>query len=255
MLHPDIKWFVHLHSHMPFLALEGISMDWIMSYAELGVGLIANSKPSYRALRAILSPTELVYLENVYLSHPRDPICDDEKRWLDIGCFGAIRPLKNQLLQALAAIEFAKQNGLPLRFHINASRSETGGDAVLKCLRQMFNRLPDAQLVEHDWMEPSEFLECLRSMDLGMQVSLTETFNVVSADYVTAGLPVVASKEVAWLGLPSKARDDDIESIVSKMHLALGIPLIVRYNQWLLRRHSRRAQKAWFRFCRAQVSE
>jgi hypothetical protein len=250
-LHPNVSWCVHLHSHMSFLALEGIAMGWIKAYAEEGVGLIANSYPSYQALRCFLSEDEVIYLPNVYINTPRRKIFRD-KPVIDVGCFGAIRPLKNQLLQALAAIQFAKDKNKPLRFHVNATRSETGGDPVLKNLRQLFEETENAELVEHGWFEPEEFISILQNqIDIGLQVSLTETFNVVTADYVTAGLPVVVSKEVSWISSLCQAKDDSAQSIVDHMHRSWRNHFLIRLNQYYLGRFSKHAQDEWFKFCRS----
>lgn len=73
-LHPGVEWFVHLHSDMPFLAIEGIAMDWIIRCACMGIGIIANSMESYDALLPIVPEGMLSYLPNVYLSHPRAPV-------------------------------------------------------------------------------------------------------------------------------------------------------------------------------------
>lgn len=247
-LHPSVKWFVHLHSHMPFLAMEGIAMEWILDYSEQGIGLIANSIPSYKSLLAILKDEEILYLPNVYIPHhvPRKFI---DKDHIDVGCFGAIRPLKNQLIQALAAIEFANQIGKPLRFHINGTRTETMGDPVLKNLRELFSHDPNYVLIEHPWYDPSQFLKCLEGIDIGLQVSLTETFNVVCADYTTAGVPLVASKEIEWVSDRCKAQDDSIESIVHKMHRVYKNKWLIWRNRKRLDAHSKRAQFLWFYFC------
>lgn len=249
-LHPKVKWSVHLHSHMPFLALEGIAMEWIAEYARLGIDLIANSVESYQALRVILDCDKIVYLPNVYMSYPLTKHFHHKKQVLDIGCFGAIRPLKNQLLQALAAIQFAKEKKKFLFFHINGSRVETGGQPVLKNLIQLFkDQHKHARLVLSKWNEPDEFLHYLHKLiDIGMQVSLTETFNVVSADYVTAGVPIVVSKEVKWASCWNKAKDDSLPDIVERMHAVYKSQCLVKRNQKLLLRHSARAQAAWFQY-------
>lgn len=257
-LHPNIHWFCHLHSHMPFLALEGIAMDWITRYASLGVGLIANSKESYEAI-ACLFPQRfkgLLFLPNVYRGKFLGPVKSPQKKgkhWtIDVGCFGAIRPLKNQLLQALASIEYAKEVGKHLYFHINGTRAETGGHPVLKNLRQLFDQTEDADLVEHGWLEPSEFIHLLHhKIDIGLQVSLTETFNVVCADYVTAGIPVVASKEVKWLSPLSKAQDDSAKDIVKKIHTAIRHRPIICWNQYRLEQARLTAEEKWFKFVHA----
>jgi glycosyltransferase involved in cell wall biosynthesis len=251
-LHPNVKWFIHMHSGIPFLALEGIAMDWLIKYAERGVGIIANSEETYAAFNTIMGPSGLYYLPNIYLSKPMPAISKPWEPVLNVGCFGAIRPMKNQLIQALAAIQFAKETEQELVFFVNGSRTETGGDPVLKNLVQLFDQLQNAKLVLKQWMEPEHFLHFLRQMDIGLQVSLTETFNVVCADYVTAGLPVVASDDVKWLSCWSKAKDDSIEDIVKKMHTAMDRRFIINRNQKLLLKNSDHAQCRWFEFVDGQ---
>lgn len=258
-LHPKIKWFCHLHSATPFLALEGVAISWIIEYAKLGIGLIANSVASFHALRVIFNKDAIIYLPNVYISNPMKPLRKDGHPWnfsfIGIGCFGAVRPLKNQLTQALAAIQFAKETRKFLQFHMNVTRMETGGDPVIKNIRALFNETPRTQLVECDWMEPASFLEYLHDcIDIGMQVSLTETFNVVTADYVTAGIPVVTSKEVTWVSGQSKALDDSVDDIVVHMHRAYNWRWLIKRNQCLLQRHSKDAQEKWFKFVKSQES-
>lgn len=247
-LHPNTQWLIHLHSNMPFLALEGMAMDWIFKCRAKGVEFIANSPESFRALSCVLPEDDLAYLPNVYIPafrpKPRRP--DDGN--IHIGCFGAVRPMKNHLLQALAAIRFASESGKFLFFHINATRLELMGGAVLKNLVALFDNCVAAELVHHDWFEPKDFIHHLGKLDLGMQVSLTETFNVVSADYVTAGLPMVVSKEVKWASDWSKCADDDVDSVVEAMGRVLRTPLLTWWNQKLLMRHSLAAQEAWFEF-------
>jgi hypothetical protein len=252
-LHPGVEWHVHLHSHMVFLAIEGIAMEWISGYAQRGVGIIANSDASHRALLTVLSERQVVLLHNVYEGTPRRrDLKDAPYGWLNIGCFGAIRPLKNQLLQAMAAIRFAEEKGRLLKFHINSTRTETGGEPVLKNLRALFEGSQHARLVEHPWMEHDEFVDAMAPMlDIGMQVSLTETFSIVSADYTTAGIPMVVSKEIYWASRLCMAQDDSIDSMVKVMHRVYQWQRLVDWNQRLLRRHSRTALQAWLAFANA----
>jgi hypothetical protein len=71
------------------------------------------------------------------------------KGTINIGCFGAIRPMKNHLMQAVAAIEFAEKNNLILRFHINAGRIESNGSNSLKNVKSLFGHIPKHHLIEH----------------------------------------------------------------------------------------------------------
>lgn len=249
-LHPRVRWFVHLHSNVPFLALEGIAIQWLVGYAERGVGCIANSHEAYKAIRVLIGG-HAAFLPNVYVSEARKPVkVDHLKGCVDVACLGAIRPLKNQLIQALAAIKFARQIGRRVRFHVNATRVETNGDPVLKNLRALFlAHGHEAMLVEHPWLEPEDLIHFLSTkVDIGMQVSLSETFNVVTADYLTAGLPVVVSKEIKWVNRWSKAEDDDIDDIVKVMARAWRWRCLIRWNQRLLKWWSQESTDNWFDF-------
>lgn len=245
-LHPKVRWFCHMHSNIPFLASEGIAMDWLIRYAEKGVGIIANSPESFAAFQVIIQHDRLDYLANVYLRKPFDLKRQRDHRTINIGCFGAIRPLKNHLVQALAALKFARELGKYLKFHVNASRLEMGGQPVLKNMVQLFEHQGDAELVEHGWHEPEDFLDVLASqIDLGMQVSLSETFNIVTADCVTAGIPVVVSKEVPWISSFNKAQDDDIDDIVKVLHRVWRNPLLLHWDRHLLHNFSLESLDAW----------
>ena len=198
-LHPTVKWYVHLHSNIPFLAIEGIAIEWLKEYDQQQIVTIANSKNSIQALKYILQ--SIIYLPNIYLSKPMEKL-SYRSDCLFVACFVAIRPMKNQLIQAMAAIEFSHYVGKKLKFHVNSSRVETNGDPVLKNLRALLGH----DLIEHRWYQPDALMERLNWMDLGMQVSLSETFNVVTADYVTAGIPVVVSKEIPWVESMEQSR-------------------------------------------------
>lgn len=65
-LHPKVKWFVHMHSGLPFLALEGIAMEWLIGYDDRGVGIIANSPDTFDAFN-ILAPGAVKFLPNIYM--------------------------------------------------------------------------------------------------------------------------------------------------------------------------------------------
>lgn len=251
-LHPNVQWFVHLHSEMPFLALEGMAIDWIIESAHRGVGMIANSVESYNALSVILSEKRLCYLSNVYLGPRRRIEFDNDKPDIDVACFGAIRPLKNHLNQALAAIQFAQDMGKGLRFHVNASRVETGGDPVLRNLVDLFQKTKNAVLMCRPWLEPDGFMFVLSRMDIGMQVSLSETFNIVSANYVQAGLPIVVSDEVDWASRMNTCEEDSVPDMVRTMKRVWQNQALSYWNQFLLWRRSKSAQCAWIKWARAR---
>ena len=167
---------------------------------------------------------------------------------INVSCFGALRPLKNQLSQALAAIQFADSHGYRLQFHINATRTEQQGQNILKNLRGVFGSLDRHQLVEHPWMDHADFMKVLRDeIDLGMQVSYTETYNIVAADHIAAGVPIVTSSEVRFVLPIFHADPNSVPSMVRRLiwawHLRrCGVPQI---NRWLLNRSNDESRHAW----------
>jgi hypothetical protein len=217
--HPGVFWNVRLHSEVPFISFEGIAMEWLFAYLKAGLTISANSTRMQSALTDITSK-RIQYTPNYY---PLQPLMKHSglpaDKLIDIGCFGAIRPLKNQLAQAVAAIEFCRQHALTMRYHINADRVEGGALAVLHNIQALFANSKH-QLVEHGWMDTPSYLQLLATMDLVLQVSFSETFNLCSADAAIANCPLVTSREVSWVTPIFWAEPTDIGDIVQKMQVA-----------------------------------
>jgi glycosyltransferase involved in cell wall biosynthesis len=255
-LHPNVSWYVHMHSGLAFLAQEGIATEWLKAYSHRHIGIIANSLETYNAFRIFTNEDHLDLLYNVYIPHgmTAPKRFDDQCNVIDVGCFGAVRPLKNQLIQALAAIDYAVENDFFLCFHINGTRKEVGGEPVYKNIKKLFDGLRFAELIEHPWYEPEDFHSLLRGMiDISLQVSLSETFNVVTADALTCGVPVVVSDQVSWTSKYSQADTDSILDITKKMAKALAKPCLTKVNQGKLIDFSNDAQDMWASFVRRHV--
>ncbi len=206
-LHPEMRWIVRNHSEMPFLANEGIAFGWTAEYLRRGIEVMCNAPRALADLRAVAlacgqQDRMVTFGPNVYPIEEAGavlPHLDRGAPVVDIGCFGAIRPLKNHMLQAVAALAFARRVRRRLRFHVNAARVEGNGDPVLKNLRGLFAAAPGHELVEHGWLPHEGFTALLGGIGIAMQVSFSETFNIVAADAAAASVPVVVSPEVPWL--------------------------------------------------------
>ena len=260
-LHRKVKWIVRCHSEIPFLAQEGNAIDWIFEYIKRGVYVAGNSSRVNATLQSLVGDAldldQEVLNEMVPLLPNYYPVDDDfvfqpreAKSHFDIGCFGAIRPLKNQLMQAIAAVEFAKAQGKGLKFHINSARIEQNGNNQLKNIRALFNQLDENfQLVEHGWLHPKDFKKFLRKMDICMQVSFSETFNIVSADAVDVGTPIVVSPEITWAPQDTWAKPTDIDSIVDTMEYVWEQrDTIVEEALEGLEKYSDRSKHLWTRY-------
>jgi hypothetical protein len=103
-------------------------------------------------------------------------------------------------------------------------------------------------LVEHPWLDHEAFLALIKSMDVIMQVSFSETFCIVAADAVFCRVPVVGSKVVFWLSNLSQANPNSTEDMVEKLELALNWKTansIAWLNRRGLRIASKRAERVW----------
>lgn len=234
-LHPNVKWIIRNHSHTPFLANEGIAFDWSMKYLEnKNVYLSCNHKVALQDMRWLTHSTypswsqekikeKVLYHPNVYALENRPskwPTHDHES--LRVSSFGAIRPLKNQVSQAIAALEYARRKGKFLEFHINGTRKEGNGAPILKNIRSIFSHAKNAKLIEHSWLDHQSFLDLVDTMDIGLQVTYTETFNIVAADMVSGGIPIVTSAEIPWVSDWCKADPNNVADIIRKMEHVLN---------------------------------
>jgi hypothetical protein len=264
-LHPNVKWIVRYHSEIPFVATEGIAMEWLFKFlAYPNVAVSGNSRLVQEELEFLAKmhfgysddelKNKVVFLPNYYdlgaLAKAKK--YDKSKDFISVGCFGAIRPLKNQLIQAVAAIKFAESKNKKLKFHINGNRVEGNGAPILKNLRGLFDSVAaDGHvLIEHPWMPHDKFIKMLSDeIDIGLQVSFSETFNIVAADMISAGIPVVASEEVKWVSPFFNANPTLSDNIVKKMKCAWRIPTInVKIEQCFLKLYVNRSERVWVNF-------
>lgn len=255
-LHPHIQWHVRLHSNTPFLANEGMAIDWIKKYAKLTkkfsqFHIAPNSHKMANELFQSLA-IRTIYAPNIYVPHEefgdvvvKSPI-EKHHDIIDIGCFGAIRPLKNQLIQAMAAMAFADEVGKTLKFHINYTRVETHGENAHRNLVALFEGSKH-KLITHDWMLHEHFLQLIGSMDLGLQVSFSETFNIVAADFTFMKVPIVGSPEIEWLSSLYQAIPTDIDNIINHLWLAkLGKKInLQKLNNFGLNAYNADSTDAW----------
>lgn len=248
-LHPNVKWIIRGHSDIPFLANEGIAIDWLFEYLWMdNVYIGFNSPRITEDFRALVSPHQahrVLYLPNYYPIH-RYRTTAPYSSVVRVGCFGAVRPLKNQLLQAVAAIRFADKIGKTLFFHINGTRCEQGGESILKNLRALFEHSPH-MLVEHQWLTREDLLERLQNMDFALAVSLSETFCITAADAVSQGVPLICSSEVPWATDLSVVPATDSTAVAARLHQLNGLKgKIVSYlNQYNLRKYSKKSRQIW----------
>jgi hypothetical protein len=252
-----IKWCVRIHSKMPFLSTEGIAIEWLWKYQNIlkfkfdNFFIGSNAYDAFCELNDLGIETE--YLPNIYTpikSHGH--IITEHKKHdniVDVGCFGSIRPLKNQLQQAVSAVIFANSIEKKMRFHINSDRVEQKGDPILKNLENLFKNT-EHELVKHDWMNHEEFLDLVDTMDIGLQVSFTESFNIVAADFAFKNVPIIGSYDIEWLNYFYKADPTDYQDIVKKLQNAYKFKAygLQWLNKFGLELHNIEAVNKWLSY-------
>jgi hypothetical protein len=262
-IYPRVKWIIRLHSEIPFLSNEGVAFDWIGDYVMYDNVIIAtNSEYALDDIRTFIKSknpdwnkktieNKIIYLPNYYPQEYKSKKFDKNKDYVDVSCFGAIRPLKNHIIQSLAAIKFAEKINKKLRFHVNIGRVEQKGDSILKNLQSIFSHVEESGhlLVGHKWSPREDFLKICETIDIGMQVSFSETFNIVAADLVTQGIPVVGSTEIPWSNPIFTSDSTDMEKIYRKLLLTYYFPYInYKSNQYLLKRYTNKTKEIWYNY-------
>ncbi len=256
---PLIHFVVVSHSNVGFLQADPSGIHLLRDYIELSrkfdnLDIGGNSRRFVQWVsEAYGEPAWL--LPNMYPVHGHiiERFFHDVARivrdGLRIGSFGAIRPLKNQLTAAAAAIIIGKKLEVPVEFHLSSGREEGGGNTVLNAIQQMTSDLPRFKLVLDGWAGWHEFRENVASMDLLIHPSYTESFNMVTADGVSQGVPTVGSEAIHWLPDSWKADSDNAIEIAN-----VGLRLLndgPKEGIEALRRHNEKSFENWKSFLNA----
>jgi hypothetical protein len=155
------------------------------------------------------------YLPNLYYldcqPNRQRPFCGGGT--LRIGVFGAVRPLKNLMSSAGAALEISRRLRVPLELWISGGRAEGGGETVLAAVKQMIAGLPNVELKLNGWQSWPNFRKTVAHMHLLLQPSYTESFNMVTADGTAEGVASVVSEAIDWAPDDWKADVDDVLAI------------------------------------------
>jgi hypothetical protein len=259
---PNVKFVIRNHSETPFLSNEGIAFDWMLKYVQKPNVFMSANAPRMLEESRFLVQTEnpewthefvqvkTPYLPNYYPTEncPTNGANLPTDDFIDVGCFGAVRPLKNTLVQAIGALKFARRMGKRLRFHINGGRIEMGGQPILKNLSQLFSHFPQHELINHPWMDHIEFRKLVASMDIVLQVSFSETFNIVAADAVTQNVLTITSSEVPWSAPVLQANPTSSSDIAEAMYRAWEMRRSnSTFNPSLsgLSHYNKESEKAW----------
>lgn len=181
-----------------------------------GLRLTCPSAREVKGMNALL-PIRCFYLPNTYACRTEEQVVQKSiearlrrvRRRVSIFC--AYRPLKNIVAQ-IAAVALAAQE-IPLELHLLEG---PGHNVLYRTVQALTAELP-FPVVYHASMTNEACRELAGEMDLGLQVSLSETFSYVACEHMMGGVPVIGSASVPYAALIADYSDviDIAEKIVT----------------------------------------
>jgi len=247
--HPEVMFAVVSHSNVGFLQADPRAIALLREGSDLERALpnfrVGANAASLRNWWQATYRTPMLLLPNMY---PFEPV-RNRRMWsggtLRIGCFCAIRPYKNVLTAAAAALEVGvRLRASELEFWISGGRTE-GGGTIAQAIHEMYVNVPRAKVVANQWESWPRFLETVGSMDLLMQPSYTETFNMVTADGIARGVPSVVGEAIAWAPKNWRAATDEARDLADRAVALLHDPTAIEQGVEALRASNEAALREW----------
>lgn len=254
--YPKIQFVILSHSNVGFLQADPRGVELMRHYLRLAGAFVnlrvgGNSARFVHWLREAYSEpygARPVLLPNLYpakwVRSKRPPLRGHR---VHIGAFGAVRPEKNFMTAAAAAIVIQKKLGVPVELHMS-----TGGEGnrsmVLPAIEQMCADIPGLTLVRHEWRFWDKFIEIIGEMDVLLQPSYTESFNMITADGISMGVPSVVSSAISWAPDSWKADTDDAVDVAERGIELLYDPGARAAGVKALRKHNAFGLAHWFEF-------
>ncbi len=240
----DIKFVILSHSNVGFLQADPWGVELLRKYIELSMThsniSVGGNSSRFTHWLSIAYGGDAVLLPNLY---PIDEFVRMKPIWdghspLKIGAFGAARPEKNLMTAAAAAILIQRKLGVDVELHMS-SGGENDKNNVTNAIEQMYKDLDGNTLVQHNWSYWDVFIKLISQMDLLLQPSYTESFNMVTADGISVGVPTVVSSAIHWAPRKWMAEVDSPEDIAevgitlltNRRRRNLGIDALMDHNK------------------------
>lgn len=240
---PQIKFVVLSHSNVGFLQADADGVWNLRKYINLAeyypnLRIGGNSEKFVNWLRNAYGnvSSDFMYLPNLYpisltpmrVWADKPAKCDQTIR---IGAFGAVRPYKNFMTAAGAAIVIQRYMGVPVELHMSG-----GGEAGdVAAIEQLCGDVPYFKLIMHPWQYWDDFIRLVAQMDLLLQPSYTESFNMITADGIYVGVPSVVSPAIDWAPTLWKANSDQpVEVAQIGIHLLRDLRMAEAGRQALI---------------------
>lgn len=250
--HHDVHFSVISHSNFGFLAADPGAIGLLRQQAVVAAGVHnlavgGNCRRFTDAWERIYSPA--VFLPNLYDTHGIRGV-GQRAPWhpgqpIRVGVFGATRPLKNMITATAAAIQLGRDLHTQVEIHMNSGRTDGGPRTVDNAIAQLVDGLPSVRLVRCGWQAWPDFRRDAGTMHVLMQPSYTESFNMVTADGVAAGVASVVSEAIDWVPTDWVADADDVGDVARVARNLLHDRHAVDAGQASLRRYVDDGLRAW----------
>lgn len=247
---PGINFVTNYHSHVPFLACDGwasrmLTEQLAVQAMHANYHVSGNSKKFVATIEQATG-SGVLYLPNIYQipDGPRFRHNRDDGR-LRIGAFGASRLMKNLPSAAWASGIIHQATMHPVDFVINSGREEGPGSVNIHKILTGICTACDISLIIQPWAGWEEFRVSLRSMDLLLQPSFSESFNNVTADGVWAGVASVVGPAIDWVPASWHAEPELPTDIARVARRLLADPHAAQAGAEALRMFNAGAIAAW----------
>lgn len=223
MEHPQVTFVQRIHSNLAWLFMCPEDMRCTTDVIEL-----ARRRANVRV--AFVCPEEtrrwrkagcedVLCVPNVFAApiadEPRMRRCDPE--WLHLSAFFAIRGLKHPGGHVHAA-SIVNSTICPTKLHVQLERSDAPVEFASN-LRSLAN-VCGLQMPVEPYREHQPFTDWLRDhIDVGLQLSMTESFNYATMEHLACGVPVVTSHAIPFS--PWRCRYEDARAAAGRVRTIL----------------------------------
>jgi hypothetical protein len=244
---PNIMFAVTSHSSVGFLSADPSAIKIMREIADLQMMchnvFVAGNSQKFVSWATDTWGVHATWLPNLYCTSEN---FNHHRKWngglLRLGIFGANRPLKNAISGAAAAAELATKLGTPIELYLSSGRNEGGS---FKAIDEITSGIPNLKIIHTGWLSWPAFRRLLRTIDLVFQVSYTESFNVVTADAISEGVPVVVSEAIDWVPKDWKAIADEPSNITHVAERLLHDPNAVSHGRKALEVYVHTGVQGW----------
>ena len=242
--YPETQFVVNCHSNVGFLQAEPQAIGLIREAIQIeqtshNFRMAGNSQKFCNWVKHAYG-APCLWLPNLYYLTSTTPI--NKPVWsggtLKIGCFGAMRVYKNFSTAVAAATQIARHLKAVTEVWVNSGRDDGLGSSAQSAIVQLTKNLPNVTLKQWPWSSWPEFKELIATMNLLLQPSYTESFNIVTADGIALGVPSVVSSAIEWAPADWIVNNDDASAIEKRGIFLIrdtdagteGMTALVAYN-------------------------